>query len=44
VELNEGLETDDGAIEQNWVSVTPLHFDLSKHDFLQNLKTWHLQK
>ncbi len=44
VELNEGLETDDGAIEQNQVSVTPLHFDLTKYDFLQNLKNWQLQK
>ncbi len=43
-ELNEGLETDDGAIEQNMVSVTPLHFDLTKQDFLQNLQAWQLQK
>ena len=44
VELNEGLETDDGAIAQNQVSVTPLHFDLTKHDFLQSLKDWQLRK
>lgn len=44
VELNEGIETDDGAIEQNMVSVTPLHFDLTKHDFLQDLRKWRLQK
>lgn len=43
-ELNEGIDTDDGAIEQNMVSVTPLHFDLSKHDFLQSLRAWQLHK
>ena len=43
-ELNEGVETDDGAIAQNMVSVTPLHFDLTKHDFLEALRTWHLHK
>jgi len=44
VELNEGEETDDGAIAQNLVSVTPLHFDLTKHDFLATLQKWRLKK
>lgn len=40
VELEQDEDTDDVAIQQNKVSVTPLQYDLTNFDFLENLKTW----
>lgn len=44
VEIDQGLETDDGAIRHNYVSVTPIHYDLTRHDFMQALQQWDLKK
>jgi len=35
-------EVDDGAIDQNMVSITPIHYDLTCYDFLESLKTWNI--
>jgi 5'-nucleotidase len=43
MDLDEGPETDDGAIRNNMVSVTPIHFDLTKHEFLGELLEWKLK-
>lgn len=31
---------DDGAIEKNLVSITPIHYDLTNHSYLEELKGW----
>ncbi len=40
--LNEGLlaGTDVEAVQRNFISITPVHLDLTRHDFLEELKTW----
>jgi 5'-nucleotidase len=37
-----GLETDHEAVEQGWVSLTPLHLDLTNHRALDELRGWDL--
>ena len=43
IEINEGIEYDDGAIRQNMVSITPIHYDLTKHEAIATIKSWNLQ-
>lgn len=38
--LDEGEDTDIQAIENGYVSVTPIHYDLTAHDFLDQLSGW----
>jgi len=38
------LSVDDGAVQANWVAVTPVHYDLTKYDFIETLKSWNLKK
>jgi len=35
-------DVDDGAISKNWVSITPVHYDLTRYDVLEMLKDWKL--
>ena len=35
---------DDWAIRQNYISITPIHFDLTHYGFLDQLKRWPLPK
>lgn len=35
---------DDGAILANMVSVTPVHYDLTRYDFIETLREWGLEK
>jgi broad specificity polyphosphatase/5'/3'-nucleotidase SurE len=37
------MDVDDGAIQANMISVTPVHYDLTKYDFLETLKEWDLE-
>ena len=39
---DEGIDSDEGAVQNNMVSITPLHFDLTNHTFLTKLKNWQL--
>ena len=39
---DEGDDYDEGAIRNNLVSISPLHFDLTNHDFLPALSKWKL--
>ena len=39
-----GAETDHEAVERGWVSVTPLHLDLTNHRALDELRRWNLSK
>lgn len=40
VNLDEGEGTDLGAVEEGFVSVTPIQHDLTAHEHLDALKTW----
>jgi len=40
VKMDQGKDTDDWALEEGYVSVVPVHFDLTAHHFMQSLKTW----
>jgi 5'-nucleotidase len=38
--MDKGEDTDEWALANNYVSVVPVHFDLTAHHALQNLNTW----
>lgn len=40
VNLDKGDETDLSAIERGYVSVTPLHYDLTAYDTLKEMESW----
>ena len=40
VNMDEGLDTDVNAIEEGYVSITPIQFDLTAHGCLGVLSTW----
>jgi 5'-nucleotidase len=40
INLDEGENTDLAAIENGYVSVTPIHYDLTAHEFLGELGRW----
>lgn len=42
VNLDGGEDTDEWALEHNYVSVVPVQFDLTAHHFIQNLNSWNL--
>ena len=42
VNEDEGQDSDEYALSQGYVSVVPVQFDLTAHQFLRDLKTWEL--
>ncbi len=42
VNLDEGEDTDEWALEHGYVSVVPVQFDLTAHHAIQNLNSWKL--
>lgn len=40
VNLDGGEDTDEWALEHNYVSVVPVQFDLTAHHFIKDLNTW----
>ncbi len=44
VNLDEGDDTDVGAIEAGRVSITPIHYDLTAYAHLDSLRTWSWQE
>lgn len=42
VNLDDGEDTDEWALNNNFVSVVPIQFDLTAHRFLKELNTWGL--
>lgn len=40
VNLDEGTDTDLAAIEEGYVSVTPLHYDLTAYEALRTVEAW----
>ncbi|MFH1942656.1 MAG: 5'/3'-nucleotidase SurE [bacterium] len=43
VDKETDADVDDGAIQAKMVSVTPIHYDLTRYDFLEALKEWELK-
>ena len=44
VEIEDELHTDQLAIKNNFVSVTPIHFDLTDYDTYEEMKKWNIEK
>ena len=42
VNLDKGEDTDQWALEHNYISVVPTQFDLTAHHFIQKLNNWDL--
>ncbi|TXE09236.1 5'/3'-nucleotidase SurE [Gelidibacter salicanalis] len=42
VNLDQGEDTDEWALENGYVSVVPVQFDLTAHHYIQNLNSWNL--
>lgn len=42
--LDKGLEFDQKAIEENYISITPIQYDLTDYTMLKELKKWKLKK
>ena len=38
VNLDEGEDTDHWALENDYISIVPIQFDLTDHDYVNNLK------
>jgi len=44
VNLDGGTDTDEWALENNYVTVVPTQFDLTAHHFIKDLNTWDLNE
>lgn len=44
IQSPDGDEWDDLVLHQGKISITPLHYDMTSHDFLQQLRTWALEE
>jgi 5'-nucleotidase len=42
VNFDKGTDTDEWALENYYISVVPVQFDLTAHNFITNLKNWNL--
>ena len=40
VNLDEGENTDIWAVDNGYVSVTPIHYDLTAHEYLEEMRQW----
>jgi 5'-nucleotidase len=43
VELDEGCDIDSVAVKEEKISITPIHFDLTRLDLIDTVKKWELQ-
>ncbi|MCW8824200.1 MAG: 5'/3'-nucleotidase SurE, partial [Ignavibacteriaceae bacterium] len=44
VEIENELHTDQVAIKNKFVSVTPIHFDLTDYETFKAMKSWDIEK
>lgn len=44
VEIETELDTDQRAIRNNYVSLTPIHFDLTDYDTFKKMKEWNIER
>lgn len=42
IDVEQEPEVDDAAVAQNYISITPLHYDLTNYQALSDLKSWNL--
>jgi len=42
IDQEKSIDVDDGAVQTNYISVTPVHYDLTRYDFLNTLRDWDL--
>lgn len=43
MEMDNDVDTDQAAVKKNFVSVTPIHFDLTDYDTFNNMREWKLE-
>lgn len=43
LEVDSDIEIDQAAIRKNYVSVSPIHFDLTDYDTFEKMKSWNLE-
>ncbi len=43
IEIETELDTDQRAIKNNFVSITPIHFDLTDHETFEKMKSWNIE-
>jgi len=43
-ELDSEIDFDQAAIKQNYISVTPIHFDLTDFETFDDMKKWEIEK
>lgn len=44
IELDKTTETDQGAVNEGYVSVTPIHFDLTDYQTYESMKDWSIDR
>ena len=44
VNQDHGNDTDEWALNNSYISIVPVHFDLTAHHFMQQLNTWNLNE
>lgn len=44
IEVDSELDTDQRAIKNKYVSVTPIHFDLTDYDTYEKMKSWNIER
>ena len=44
IEEESGTDYDINAVNDNYVSITPLHFDLTNYNMIETLKSWGFEK
>lgn len=43
VDVEKDEQTDEGAVQANMVSITPIHYDLTHYDFIDTLRKWNIK-
>ncbi len=43
IEVNQDMETDVWAVKNNYISITPITFNLTNYEFIKLIKNWDLQ-
>ncbi len=44
LEVDTEMETDQAAIRKNYISITPIHFDLTDYDTFERMKKWKIER
>lgn len=44
IEVDNDIETDQGAIKKNYVSITPIYFDLTDYETYEKMKSWDIER